>query len=378
MFERFNFLLPVEVLSRQRLCSDPLSAAIGAAATVIGSIIGGNASRQSSADALQGTREMNETNLAISRETNKANLDLYREQFGNSLKVMDAEQRWNSESEQVRRLRAAGINPALAFGESASVGSPSLPSAAPAEGATMQAAPYEAYSDSFVSGMLNSLPNIAQSIESFTRSHGQQIDNQTRDAYNRKQLQVLQADIENKLMSSKLSQQQRENLQSQKQGIDLMNKLADAQYEDKIDMFKLQKKFQETQNRVLSETNARDAARLAQQVLESDSRIKLNAAQMNSLYTMAKIAQEESDRGWHLWRDQHELNVVDMNLKHLQLSRDKQALVLEKVLGNSAIEHLKRKDKSELNALIERLYGFGFSDVAGAMSELLGVGAKLK
>lgn len=378
MFERFNFVLPVDVLSRQRLCSDPLSAAIGAAATVIGSIIGGNASRQSSADALQGTREMNETNLAISRETNKANLDLYREQFGNSLKVMDAEQRWNSESEQVRRLRAAGINPALAFGESASVGSPSLPSAAPAEGATMQAAPYEAYSDSFVSGMLNSLPNIAQSIESFTRSHGQQIDNQTRDAYNRKQLQALQADIENKLMSSKLSQQQRENLQSQKQGIDLMNKLADAQYEDKIDMFKLQKKFQETQERVLNESNARDAARLVQQILESDSKIKLNAAQSSSLYTMAKIAQEESDRGWHLWRDQHELNVIDMNLKHLQLSRDKQALVLEKVLGNSAIEHLKRKDKSELNALIERLYGFGFSDVAGALSELLGVGAKLK
>lgn len=378
MFERFNFVFPVDVLSRQRLCSDPLSAAIGAAATVIGSIIGGSASRQSSADALQGTREMNETNLAISRETNKANLDLYREQFGNSLKVMDAEQRWNSESEQVRRLRAAGINPALAFGESASVGSPSLPSAAPAEGATMQAAPYEAYSDSFVSGMLNSLPNIAQSIESFTRSHGQQIDNQTRDAYNRKQLQALQADIENKLMSSKLSQQQRENLQSQKQGIDLMNKLADAQYEDKIDMFKLQKKFQETQERVLNETNARDAARLAQDLLESDSRIRLNSAQQSNLYTMAKIAAAKDFRDSLTWQDEQVLRDLDKSLKRLQIDDASNAVVLRSIIGESTVEHLRRKDRSEINRIIERMYGFGFSDIAGAVSDLLGAGAKLK
>lgn len=375
--EYYSLKLPLTFPAGNIFCYS-LSDFLNPAAGVVGSIIGGISSQASSQAALKAQREVNATNLQIARETNQANLDLYREQFANSEKMMRAEQSWNSEQAQVARLREAGLNPALAFGSSASVGTPSLPSASPAVGGSVQAAPYEAYTDSFLSGVLQSLPNIAQSLDTFARSRGQQIDNQTRDAYNRKQLEVMVADIDNKLMSSKLSRQEIEKLKSEKASIDLLNRLNKAQYQDKIDLLKLQNKFQETQNRVLSETNARDAARLAQQVLESDSRIKLNAAQMNSLYTMAKIAQEESDRGWYLWRDQHELNVVDMNLKHLQLSRDKQALVLEKVLGNSAIEHLKRKDKSELNALIERLYGFGFSDVAGALSELLGVGAKLK
>ena len=85
----------------------------------------------------------NRTNLQIARETNEANRQLYRDQFADQYKLWQETNEYNSAQAQVSRLRSAGLNPALAFGNSgANVGSASamsVPSAAPMQGAHVEA-----------------------------------------------------------------------------------------------------------------------------------------------------------------------------------------------------------------------------------------------
>lgn len=92
----------------------------------LGSIFGSNKSYQAAKLA-------NATNLQIARETNQANLDLaeknnafnrgmYEKQNEDQIKFWQLQNQYNDPSNEVARLRKAGINPSMAFGDGAAAG----------------------------------------------------------------------------------------------------------------------------------------------------------------------------------------------------------------------------------------------------------------
>lgn len=113
---------------------DPVSAvlsAIGLGSSAAGSIIG-------SANYLKGVRETNEANLQIARETNQQNVDLFNQAQSYNTEMFNKTNAYNSPSSQRARLIQAGISPsALADSALAS----SISSSAPPQ---MQAAKMEA------------------------------------------------------------------------------------------------------------------------------------------------------------------------------------------------------------------------------------------
>ena len=372
MFERklYNSIKPKD----ERKCIAPVLAAglITGGASLGSAIIGGISANNSSKRALEAARETNEANLQIARETNQANKDLYQQSFQDSLYAWDLQNQYNSPSKEVERLRQAGLNPAMAFGDATNAGSVTVPTAAPAQGATMQMAPYEAYSDSFISGFLQSMPNFSESLLNLSKFNGQMIDNQTRDEYNKVGIAKIETEIDNLLQSSKLSKEQRSYYEAQKEFLQIQKNLFEDKYADSLDLSNLQVKFQELQNRVMSEQNARDAARLAIESLESQSRIFLNNSQAHSVKVMANLAINTD------WRNEQQ-HVIDMNLKSLDeqlkrlgVSRQTQDNIFASFMQTSEMVHSDLKDASLVNKLAERAFGLGFRDIGMALRNLLG------
>lgn len=151
----------------------------------------------------------------------------------------------------------------------------------------------------------------------------------------------------------------------------LMRSLNERKFDDMVDYQKLMNKFLETQDRVLSEQNARDASRLAIEALNAHSQRALNAEQALSIRTMANIALNAD------WRDSQQ-HVLDMNLKHLdesikrsQLNQSQVEEVFQSFMTQSEMMHTDLKDASLLNKLMERAFGLGFRDVGTAIRSLL-------
>lgn len=94
-------------------------AVLGAAGGVASSVIGGSS-------ASRATRDTNNTNLALARETNAQNYQIFQEskdfsreqadtQWEREKEMFNMETGYNNPVQVVNRLRAAGINPALAM-----------------------------------------------------------------------------------------------------------------------------------------------------------------------------------------------------------------------------------------------------------------------
>lgn len=324
---------------------------------LLGSALSGASSSSSSKSALQATRETNETNRQIAKDVNQANYDLYKEQLNDF---------YEKPSKEVTALREAGLNPALAYS-----GSSSLPSAAPAQGYQEQVSPYEAYSDTFMNGVINALPAVSDSISTLVGSHQTLIDNQTRDAYNKKAIEVMQNQLEDSKESRNLSAKQRSKIDSEIQGLDFVNRLNEAKYDDNLKLFKLQLKGQELQNRVLDEQNSRDAARLAIEKFEAQSRHKLNMAQISQIQVLSNIAVNTD------WRESqsHVLNMnmkaLDESLKRLQLRDTEKQNVFNEVMRQTDMYHEGLKSASEVNRWAERAFGLGFRDLGAALRNLI-------
>lgn len=108
---------------------DPLSAAIGAGASILGGIFD-----------MFGTSDTNSSNLQIARETNAQNKALFERQLGWNEEMWRKMNDYNTPAAQRSRYEQAGINPYMALGQM-SAGNAELtssPSAPQMQGVTIQ------------------------------------------------------------------------------------------------------------------------------------------------------------------------------------------------------------------------------------------------
>lgn len=130
------------------------------AGSVLSSLISGIFGSKSQRDA-------NATNLQIARETNQMSLDAMRENnaFNRQMAIdmFNMENAYNSPVEQIKRLREAGINPAVALGGNATsianTGETATPSAS---GNPSLAFPHVEPVPNFLSGAINTLLQLSQ------------------------------------------------------------------------------------------------------------------------------------------------------------------------------------------------------------------------
>lgn len=173
----------------------PVAAAIGAAGSVLGSIIGG-----SSNAAAQ--RRANATNLQIARETNAQNYRIFQEQQQFNENQFNRWLDYSTPAAQRQRYEDAGINPYMAVGQLQN-GTPSsaLTSAnsAPMQGAQVQ--PVQGLGDALqnsierAAGVFSSMiSSISDADLKGSQKTGTDIDNQTRGRQNEANIQKTNAD----------------------------------------------------------------------------------------------------------------------------------------------------------------------------------------
>lgn len=119
----------------------------GAVANGVGSIMSSFGQQQQSENYLQGIRETNAQNYKIWQEQMAHNLEMWELQRQNEWDMWNAENSYNSASEQRKRLEEAGYNPMLAIGGMSGnvAGSMSTPQMMPSQAPTMQAPGIEGY-----------------------------------------------------------------------------------------------------------------------------------------------------------------------------------------------------------------------------------------
>lgn len=173
----------------------PVAAAIGAAGSVLGSIIGG-----SSNAAAQ--RRANATNLQIARETNAQNYRIFQEQQQFNENQFNRWLDYSTPAAQRQRYEDAGINPYMAVGQLQN-GTPSssLTSAnsAPMQGAQVQ--PVQGLGDALqnsierAAGVFSSVVStMSDAALKGSQKVGQDIDNQTRGRQNEANIQKTNAE----------------------------------------------------------------------------------------------------------------------------------------------------------------------------------------
>lgn len=219
--------------------ANPIGSLVGG----VTSIIAGNKQAKENRKAIENTNQMN---LQIARETNQANKDLYSQQFQDQLALQDKMNAYNSAPQQVERLRAAGLNPATAFGSgSTAAASASVPSAAPAQSATMQPALTQ-YFDTWVTQALNGISSLTDAFKSQSETKGIQIDNQTRAEQNRVALDQAQEDVRKTIQEVKnmrqdhvVKEKQLSVLEQSRRQLQFANDLNDASYDDLVQQSRL-------------------------------------------------------------------------------------------------------------------------------------------
>lgn len=347
-----------------------LAALAVAGSSIIGSVMQSNASSDASYNALMASKYSNDTNRKIAQETNQANLDLYREQYQDSLEFQDMQNAYNSPLNERNRLLEAGLNPALNFGSGASVGNVSLPSSHPMVGAEMQQAPFEAYNDA--SGMMLSkgISDALDNLSKFEDFASKNTDNQFRFERNKKELATMDAELSSRLASTDLTRVQRAKLLSEKQGIDELNRLNSARYDDMLAREKLQNQFMATQERVMREQDVRDTERLALEKLRTRSGIALDASNQRYLSQLTQNAFNLDLRASDSHLFEQGSRALDNALKRLQLSETEKQNLFNDVMRNTDLYHEGLKDASLINRVTERMFGLGFRDVGSALRAL--------
>lgn len=173
----------------------PVAAAIGAAGSVLGSLIGGSTSASAQ-------RRANATNLQIARETNAQNYRIFQEQQQFNENQFNRWLDYSTPAAQRQRYEDAGINPYMAVGQLQN-GSPSssLTSAnsAPMQGAQVQ--PVQGLGDALqnsierAAGVFSSMiSSISDADLKGSQKTGTDIDNKTRGRQNEANIQKTNAE----------------------------------------------------------------------------------------------------------------------------------------------------------------------------------------
>lgn len=103
---------------------------LGPIGSVVGSLIGSRSQKDTNQANVLMQQQANAANLQAVRETNAANLELSKYQYAMDLAQWNRENEYNSPAAYMQRLREAGLNPNLAYGNISNVGA-SSPSFSP-------------------------------------------------------------------------------------------------------------------------------------------------------------------------------------------------------------------------------------------------------
>lgn len=200
---------------------------------MLGSILSGIGSIGSAIGNLFSTSSNNKTNLRIARETNEANRELYEKQFADQYRMWIENNEYNDPSKQVARFRNAGLNPLLQNYQAGQAQAMSVPSAAPMQGATMEAPQFH-FGD-----IAQNLALAAEASKTSSESQGIQMDNQFKVEMNRLGVREKIANIDILLKQKDLTDSQRGVLEQQREALVKENWLFDATRSQRVEQFSL-------------------------------------------------------------------------------------------------------------------------------------------
>lgn len=326
--------------------------------------------RYASDRALEGVEQTNLSNLQIARETNRANQQLYEQQVADTWEMQRHNEAYNSAKAEVQRLREAGLNPAMVF-DSPFAGQLGMPSANPAVGATMEGAPYQAYSDMAARPLTDILSKVLQGMSGYEDVKSKQIDNMTRDAANRMQLSKMLADIDKIIDDKQTSDAQRGVLRAQRDTILSALRLTDATYEDRVEQEKLRTRYQNLQNQSLDQSITLEASRFALEQLSARDAHAMNEANIKHVNALAQSVVNADWRANDLHQFEYDMKGIERQFKALGLTEASREAVLQDIMRKSEAIHTELKDNSELNKIAERLFGLGFRDLGTAIRNLI-------
>ena len=253
-------------INRKEIAPAVGAAMVGAGASLLGNLLG--SSSQSSSNMsnyriakmnadLQ--RETNEQNLQLQREVNEQNYKMFQEQNAFNFDMWNKNNEYNDPKQVAERLRAAGINPATAFGSPTPASQISSTGGSPSVAPDLKA-PYMDYAQH---PFFPDFSGVAQGANAFFQNEllskeieGKSVDNaiQRVELMFRTQEKISnlfeqKARVTKILSESKLSDSQREYYVSLKKQVDRNIDLFNDQYED----LKVREK---KQNDVLDSQNA--------------------------------------------------------------------------------------------------------------------------
>ena len=320
-------------------------------------------------------KSANEINLQIARETNQANKDLYQQQFEDSLYLWNKNNEYNDAQSQVARLSAAGLNPAMAFGDSSSASMAQLPSAAPAQGATFNAWQPDIPSDLISSAFLGSLSAVGQYNKDAAETEGITIDNMTRNEQNRVALLQTLEQIRNLKQSTRLSKSQQKYVDAQEKQVLRVLDLFNDTYDSQKQALELDNAYKQALKDYTINEDARRNVQLAIEQYQADTGRMLASAQVNQLNNAVEMALRLDERETDKHVLEQYLRSLDGALKRIELKEGNSYHLFADALRKSQLMHTKLKDMSWQNKLMEISYGIGLSELAGAIRDVSGAAA---
>jgi hypothetical protein len=342
----------------------PVAAAIGAAGSVLGSIIGG-----SSNAAAQ--RRANATNLQIARETNAQNYRIFQEQQQFNENQFNRWLDYSTPAAQRQRYEDAGINPYMAVGQLQN-GTPSsaLTSAnsAPMQGAQVQ--PVQGLGDALqnsierAAGVFSSMiSSISDADLKGSQKTGTDIDNQTRGRQNEANIQKTNAETGKTGVETRRTEQENSFFDSTlEQRKELMN--------ISVDTAKKQKELLDHQVMQVQLQNAMANIDLGIATKYKDVMFK---QQLSNLIAQEFATYQNVAQGWkHVSIENQNANTNAYNAKTNRMNANTNAAVgtaqVQSLVAN-AIESAARtsgikidnQTKGQLNRTI--LQGLGFDNI---------------
>lgn len=206
--------------------------AIGSVLSPVAGLVGSGLSFLSGESA-------NSTNLQAVREANAFNERMYERQHKDAMDFWNLQNKYNSPSAEVQRLRAAGLNPALMFGEGAGAASVSLPSASPASVASVQPSFTPAASDLMLKGIQDGIVSSVMSLQAQDQHESMVLDNQVKAATVQTQIAKAIVELQNLIKSGKLSDSQKSYYNEMVGNLQREQKFFDATYNERVDAVSL-------------------------------------------------------------------------------------------------------------------------------------------
>lgn len=206
-------------------------------------------------------------NYFSQKEVMQKQVDLMREQNQFAEHMTDKQNVWNSEPAQMNRIAQAGLNPALAFGDSSSSGVASSP------GTPALQAPQVDFSDVGLSAA-QAFGAVAAGTKDSEEAKGINIDNMTRAAMNQKQLEHIDSMLQSEATNRSLTRMQRAMVRTQRDWVNFQLRLGNATFDSQV------------QSRVLQnlETEARTQMIKDQSLnLNADTALKKSMTALNKI-----------------------------------------------------------------------------------------------